>query len=50
MEKLEQIADEIHQNFDALTAARDQALTRARALTRACARYPFGQLTGMRRM
>jgi translin len=37
MEKLEQIADRIHQIFDAQTAARDQALARARALTRACA-------------
>lgn len=37
MEKLEKIANEIRQNFDALTAARDQALTSARALTRACA-------------
>jgi translin len=37
MQKLENIAEQIHQAFDTLTAARDQALTRARALTRACA-------------
>jgi len=37
MEKLEKIAEEIRQNFDILTARRDQALTQARALTRACA-------------
>jgi len=37
MQKLEKIADQIRQQFDAQTAARDQALTRARALTRACA-------------
>lgn len=37
MEKLENIAEEIRQTFDTLTEARDQALTRARALTRACA-------------
>lgn len=37
MEKLEKIAEEIRQTFDTLTEARDQALTRARALTRACA-------------
>ena len=37
MDKLEKIAEEIHQAFDAQTAARDQALARARLLTRACA-------------
>ena len=37
MQKLEKIAEQIRQNFDSLTAARDQALTHARALTRACA-------------
>lgn len=37
MEKLEKIAEQIRQTFDTLTTARDQALTRARALTRACA-------------
>jgi len=37
MQKLENIAEQIRQTFDTLTAARDQALTRARALTRACA-------------
>lgn len=37
MEKLDQIAEQIHLDFDALTGARDEALTRARALTRACA-------------
>jgi translin len=36
MEKLEIIADQIRAQFDARTAARDQALTQARALTRAC--------------
>ncbi|MGC1379076.1 MAG: haloacid dehalogenase [Anaerolineales bacterium] len=36
MEKLESIADQIREQFDARTAARDQALTQARALTRAC--------------
>jgi translin len=37
MEKLENIAEQIRQTFDTLTVARDQALTHARALTRACA-------------
>ncbi len=37
MEKLESIAEHIHSYFEAQTAARDQALSRARALTRACA-------------
>ena len=36
METLETIADHIRAGFDARTAARDQALTQARALTRAC--------------
>lgn len=36
MEKLETIADQIREQFDARTAARDQALAQARALTRAC--------------
>lgn len=35
MHKLEQIADEIRQDFDTRTAARDKALARARQLTRA---------------
>ncbi|HVM71781.1 MAG TPA: haloacid dehalogenase [Anaerolineales bacterium] len=37
MQKLENIADEIRQTFDAMTVTRDRALTQARALTRACA-------------
>jgi translin len=37
MDKLEKIAEQIRQTFDTLTVARDQALTYARALTRACA-------------
>jgi len=37
MHKLEKIAEEIRQAFDAQTAARDEALTHARALTHACA-------------
>jgi translin len=37
MEKLENIADQIRAAFDAQTSARDQALSQARALTRACA-------------
>lgn len=37
MEKLEQISETIRATFDAQTAARDQALSRARALTRSCA-------------
>jgi translin len=36
MEKLDKIADQIREYFDACTAARDQALAQARALTRAC--------------
>ncbi len=36
MHKLDPIAEQIRQNFDARTAARDQALARARQLTRAC--------------
>lgn len=36
MHKLETIADHIRKNFDLRTAARDQALTQARQLTRAC--------------
>jgi len=36
MEKLERIADEIRKVFDARTTARDQALSQARQLTRAC--------------
>ena len=36
MHKLESIADQIRQNFDIRTAKRDQALTQARQLTRAC--------------
>jgi translin len=36
MERLEAIADHIRQQFDARTAARDQALAQARALTRFC--------------
>lgn len=37
MPKLESIADRIRQGFEARSAARDQALARARQLTRACA-------------
>jgi translin len=37
MQKLEAIADQIRQSFETRTAARDQALSQARALTRACA-------------
>ncbi|MFH1524409.1 MAG: haloacid dehalogenase [Chloroflexota bacterium] len=37
MQKLEKIAEQIRTSFDAQTTARDQALTNARALTRACA-------------
>ncbi len=37
MDKLEPIADSIHKAFEAKTAARDQALSRARTLTRNCA-------------
>ncbi len=36
MHKLESIADQIRQKFDVRTALRDQALTQARSLTRAC--------------
>jgi translin len=36
MYKLEQIAEQIRQKFDIRTAMRDQALTQARQLTRAC--------------
>jgi translin len=36
MDKLEQIADQVRQTFDTQTAARDQALTQARMLTRHC--------------
>ncbi len=37
MHKLEQIAEQIRQTFEARTTARDQALAQARALTRHCA-------------
>lgn len=37
MEHLDSIAEHIRQSFDAHTAARDQALTQARTLTRHCA-------------
>ncbi|HEX8990152.1 MAG TPA: haloacid dehalogenase [Anaerolineales bacterium] len=36
MHKLQHIADQIRQDFDARTAARDRALAQARQLTRAC--------------
>ena len=36
MHKLESVADQIRQTFDARTAARDRALAQARQLTRAC--------------
>jgi translin len=36
MHKLESIANQIREKFDLRTALRDQALTQARALTRAC--------------
>jgi len=36
MHKLENIAEQIRQKFDVRTAMRDQALTQARQLTRAC--------------
>jgi len=36
MHKLEKIAEQIRQKFDIRTAMRDQALTQARQLTRAC--------------
>jgi translin len=37
MQKLEKIAEQIHQSFDKQTTIRDEALGRARSLTRACA-------------
>ena len=37
MQHLEEIAERIHQSFDARTAARDRALSQARTLTRHCA-------------
>lgn len=37
MQELEKIAEQIHKDFEAHTAARDQALTHARSLTRHCA-------------
>jgi translin len=37
MEKLEAIAEQIHQAFEVCTAARERALSRARTLTRHCA-------------
>lgn len=37
MEKLEDIAERIHQEFEAATASRERALTQARTLTRHCA-------------
>jgi translin len=37
MQKLEKIAEQIRQTFDAQTATRDKALGQARMLTRACA-------------
>jgi translin len=37
MQTLDEIAERIHQSFDARTAARDQTLARARLLTRHCA-------------
>ena len=37
MQLLEEIAEEIRQSFDALTAARDKALAQTRLLTRHCA-------------
>ena len=36
MHKLESIAEQVRQTFDARTSARDQALAQARQLTRAC--------------
>ena len=36
MHKLESISDQIRQDFDARTTARDRALAQARQLTRAC--------------
>jgi translin len=37
MDQLEEIADRIHQSFEARTSARDNALSQARTLTRHCA-------------
>lgn len=37
MSTFDEIAERIHQDFEQRTAARDQALTQARSLTRACA-------------
>jgi translin len=37
MDKLDEIADRIHQTFEARNNARDKALTQARSLTRFCA-------------
>ena len=37
MDRLDEIAERIHQVFEVRTSARDQALTRARTLTRYCA-------------
>ncbi len=37
MPSLESVAETLHSDFEARTAARDRALTRARRLTRACA-------------
>lgn len=37
MQKLEKIAEQVRQKFDAQMTARDEALTQARALTRHCA-------------
>jgi translin len=37
MDQLGKIAEDIHQDFDAHTAVRDQALSQARSLTRRCA-------------
>ena len=37
MERLESIAEQIHQSFEAQTSARDRALSQARLLTRYCA-------------
>ena len=37
MERLDEIADRIHQSFEAHTSVRDQALSQTRTLTRHCA-------------
>ena len=37
MDKLEEIIDKVHLDFDVRTKARDQALKQARMLTRFCA-------------